>query len=137
MSAIAPNLRQRIIIFIFIAAGIFAGSSFAQRAPDVRIRWTPTGPMQPSVYSHTANLLENGMVLVAGGNDLFNVISTAQLFDPATAQWSDTGSLSIGRDYHTGTLLPDGRVLVAGDLLRRRLISPPPKFITRRRVFGA
>ena len=92
--------------------------------------------MQPQVYEHTANLLENGMVLVAGGYDLHNALSTAQLFDRTTAQWSDTGSMSVERYYHTGTLLPDGHVLVAGGT-NGSVLSLPPKFMTQPRVFGA
>jgi hypothetical protein len=39
---------------------------------------------------HTATLLPNGKVLVAGGED-FSYLASAQLYDPATALWSNTG----------------------------------------------
>jgi hypothetical protein len=62
---------------------------------------------------HTATLLKDGHVLVAGGDTAFS-ITTAELYTTATGQWSDTGNLSRVRLRHTATLLPDGRVLVAG-----------------------
>jgi hypothetical protein len=60
---------------------------------------------------HTATLLANGKVLVAGGYGAPNI---AELYDPATGIWSVTGSLHEGRLEHTATLLTNGKVLVAG-----------------------
>ena len=63
---------------------------------------------------HTATLLPNGKVLVAGGMNGSNYLPAAELYDPATRTWATTGSLNTGRTGHTATLLPSGRVLVAG-----------------------
>ncbi|MCA1571829.1 MAG: kelch repeat-containing protein [Acidimicrobiales bacterium] len=67
---------------------------------------------------HTATLLADGRVLVAGGFEYAtapNQLSpTGQLYDPATKQWKSTGAMSVPRTNHTATLLPGGRVLVAG-----------------------
>jgi hypothetical protein len=60
---------------------------------------------------HTATLLPNGNVLVAGGGD---DNSTAEIYDPATASFSITGGMETGRSGHTATLLSNGSVLVAG-----------------------
>ncbi len=68
-----------------------------------------------SLGGHSATLLPNGKVLVAGGAQygLFTLTS-AELYDPATGTWTATGSLTGGRTGHTATLLPNGKVLVAG-----------------------
>ena len=44
--------------------------------------WTATGSLITARYGHTATLLQNGKVLVAGGYDSDN-INTAELYDPA------------------------------------------------------
>jgi hypothetical protein len=59
---------------------------------------------------HTATLLDDGRVLVAGGD----ASGTAELFDPATETWTGTGALMTPRMGHSATLLPTGKVLVAG-----------------------
>src|SRR3989442_1737312 len=85
--------------------------------------WVPTGNLNTARVGHTATLLQNGKVLVVGGSDNgFNVLDSAELYDPVTGMWSVTGSLNTPRGSHTATLLPDGKVLiVAGDTSN----SPP------------
>ena len=80
--------------------------------------WTPTGSLATARYGHTATLLPNGKVLVAGGYNYAERqhlhLASAELYDPATGAWTPTGSLATARIYHTATLLPNGQVLVAG-----------------------
>ena len=73
--------------------------------------FTATGAMGTARCLHTATLLPNGKVLVAGGKDLVD-INSAELYDPGTGTFSDTGSMATPRDGHTATLLPIGMVLV-------------------------
>ena len=69
----------------------------------------------PHAADHTATLLPNGKVLVAGGCIMaVDDLSSAELYDPATGTWTATGSLGTARYGHTATLLPNGKVLVAG-----------------------
>ena len=82
-------------------------------------RWTPTGSMTTARTGHTATLLQNGQVLVAGGegtcvNVSCPVLSSAELYNPATGTWTPTGSMNVTRYVSTATLLPNGQVLVAG-----------------------
>ena len=65
-------------------------------------------------YNHTATLLSNGKVLVAGGWDGTNYVTSAELYDPNTGKWTRTGSMTTNRSYHTATMLPTGKVLVVG-----------------------
>jgi N-acetylneuraminic acid mutarotase len=85
--------------------------------------WGATGTMINVRYAHTANLLPNGNVLVAGGADALvvggsnvTVFSTAEIYSPSTGTWAATGSMSSAREGDTATLLPNGTVLVAGGL---------------------
>src|SRR5688572_15927297 len=63
---------------------------------------------------HTATLLPNGKVLIAGGWNQTGRTATAELYDPQTRTFSYTGSMSTPRQGMTATLLKDGRVLIAG-----------------------
>jgi len=74
--------------------------------------WSPTGSLATARYDHTATLLPNGKVLVAGGYNNA-ALASAELYDPATGSWSPTGALGTARSEHTATLLPNGKVLVA------------------------
>jgi len=78
--------------------------------------WRGTGSMNRERYSHTATLLQNGMVLVAGGYDTLNgpSFASAELYDPVSRRWTATASLNTARGIHTATLLQNGMVLVAG-----------------------
>ncbi|MDQ6838247.1 MAG: hypothetical protein M3137_07960, partial [Actinomycetota bacterium] len=72
-------------------------------------------------FSHTATLLNDGRVLVAGGcvqpeptGQCRRATATAELYDPANRSWSPTADMGTARIGHLATLLPDGKVLVSG-----------------------
>jgi len=71
--------------------------------------WSPTGSMTTAHSSHTATLLANGQVLVAGG---FDAGTSAELYNPATGKWAATGSMSVSRGGQAALLLSSGKVLV-------------------------
>ncbi|WP_233869850.1 kelch repeat-containing protein [Paraburkholderia adhaesiva] len=76
-------------------------------------QWTPAGSMNQARFQHTATLLLNGQVLVAGGRRK-QTTASAELYDPVANTWTSTGNLTQARQAHSATLLPNGRVLVAG-----------------------
>ena len=68
--------------------------------------------------NHTATLLANGQVLLAGGfTHTGTTVASGELYDPATGQFTATGSLATARYDHTATLLLSGKVLIAGGFI--------------------
>ncbi|MFL5732840.1 MAG: Kelch repeat-containing protein [Chloroflexia bacterium] len=64
---------------------------------------------------HSATLLPNGKVLIAGGMQRDGVItSSAELFDPATGAFSPASTMAEERACHSATALGNGKVLIAG-----------------------
>ena len=95
-------------------AGVKALAEHARTVhPAAQLSRLP-GSMATARAFHTATLLPDGEVLVAGGGEPGP--ASAELYDPGTGTWTATASMSTGRAYHTATLLPDGRVLVAGGM---------------------
>ncbi|GGA38718.1 Kelch repeat-containing protein [Dyella nitratireducens] len=77
-----------------------------------------------NLFLHTATLLPNGEVLMAGGlcdaAKLLNDPSPStpyaglSLWDSATRQWQSVPALAQTRIFHTATLMRDGSVLLVG-----------------------
>ena len=90
--------------------------------------------MRVARLDHTATLLADGRVLVAGGGKASipgaSGVTSAELYDPQTNSWSSAGNMTTARTGHTATLLGDGRVLVvggqgpSGDLASAELYDP-------------
>jgi hypothetical protein len=76
--------------------------------------FSATGSMAVARFFHTATLLNNGKVLVAGGLTPGGVTASAEVYDPSSGTFSATGSMAVDRYGHTATLLNNGKVLVAG-----------------------
>ncbi|AUX39929.1 uncharacterized protein SOCE26_013240 [Sorangium cellulosum] len=80
--------------------------------------WQPVGSMGDARSSHTATLLNDGRVLVAGGIETSSreggETASAELFEPGSGAWQPVAPMLAARSSHTATLLNDGRVLVVG-----------------------
>ncbi len=93
------------------ATGTFTAT--AGSLHDARGFYTAT--TLPSTLSANAN-----KVLITGGYDGTNALSSAELYDPNTQQFTYTGSMLNAHSGHTATLLNDGSVVVISDCCAER-----------------
>lgn len=78
-------------------------------------RSLPAMPSGRERALHTATLLKDGRLMLAGGiNGSSGVLSTVIAYDPATNAWASLAAMPHALRSHSATLLPDGRVLAAG-----------------------
>ena len=84
--------------------------------------WTAAARLTVARHGHTATLLPDGRVLIAGGRgsgpesggaDSVELAS-AETYDPVRGLWTGTTAMPERRDAYTATMLPDGRVLFVG-----------------------
>jgi hypothetical protein len=91
--------------------------AYAERYDPVAHTFSPLAGLSITQKDYTATLLNNGFILIAGGEDsLGSVTSAVELLDPNTSALVTTGSLAHARKGATATLLKDGRVLVTGGI---------------------
>lgn len=64
--------------------------------------------------NHSATLLHDGRVLIAGGMNAAGMVKASEIYDPTTHSFSEAGDLDDERWGHEALLLQDGRVLIIG-----------------------
>lgn len=70
--------------------------------------------MNGSHSGHSATLLKDGPILVAGGSDDAKPLKSAEIYDPSTETLTTVGEISVARISHQATVLDNGRMLVTG-----------------------
>jgi hypothetical protein len=66
-------------------------------------------------YGHTAVLLPNEKILMAGGKNGSTILRSSEIYDPVEQEFTPTAGMMISERYrHTSTLLANGKVLLAG-----------------------
>lgn len=108
-----PRRNKERLLSAFAAMVIAFGLASVNPAWSAPETWASTATMGEPRRHHTATLLLNGKVLVAGGWNTAGYLSSAELYDTTTGTWAPTGSMAGARHEHTATLLPNGKVLVA------------------------
>jgi hypothetical protein len=120
-----PNGKTLVVGGVDTTGVDLSGSVFSSSAElydPIAGTWTSTGSLTTGGRAlHTATLLGNGKVLIAGGWDGTVSLNTAELYDPATGLFTQTKNnlnnittMTAVRSQHTATLLDNGKVLIAG-----------------------
>lgn len=80
--------------------------------------FTPTGTLNLSRFGHNATLLQDGQVLILGGENTDSqdpgMLFAAERFDPQSGTFTKASSTAEARSFHSVTLLNNGKLLVAG-----------------------
>lgn len=102
-----------------LVVGGFGGLAYPDSAVGIAELWDPatgefeeTGALAHPRVNHTATLLRDGRVLIAGGGGGGELV--AEVYDPERGEFLPAGELSAPRWGHTATALLDGRVLLVG-----------------------
>jgi hypothetical protein len=107
-------MTRFVLPFLFFGIASSAPIAMAQSKGS----FARTGDMMTARSQHTATLLPNGKVLIAGGSSTArleeSLLASAELYDPVTGTFSATGNMTTRRRLHSATLLPDGKVLITG-----------------------
>lgn len=104
-----------IVLVLVIACAAPAANGPDRKAAAGGERVDGAGALALARASHTATLLPDGTVLIAGGYDGDSCsIAATELFDPAAGTASAGPRLTVPRCSHSATALADGRVLIAG-----------------------
>src|SRR6476469_3667883 len=104
--------RRSRLLLVFLAASL--GSTAVATAQSAG-RFTPTGTMTAPRAEHSATLLPDGRVLIAGGESSNpSILASVEIYDPDAGTFRAAGSMITARRMHTATLLPDDRILIVG-----------------------
>ena len=79
---------------------------------------------------HTATLLANGNVLLAGGSDANGSLAAAEIYNPVSNTFTVVGNMQLARQGHAAILLNDGTVMITGGY------STPGNYLASSEIFN-
>lgn len=95
-----------------------AGIATVERYDPATNRWSALAPLPQGVTRHSAVVLGDGRLLVAGGvrdnGALARPLTAAWAYDPARDRWAALAPLNLSRSGSAGVALPDGRAMLVG-----------------------
>jgi N-acetylneuraminic acid mutarotase len=111
---------------VLVAGGTSVGTQFpppglaaAELYDPPTGTWTATGGLRTPRFGHSAVLLPDSSVLVAGGTGLrsgqsVTALRSAERYRPDTGTWTELAPMTDARTGHPAVVLANGRVLVIG-----------------------
>jgi hypothetical protein len=78
--------------------------------------WVRGAPLRHNRSDHAATALQDGRVLVSGGNFNTTLLNSSEIYNPRTDTWTEAAPMPRARTQHSAVTLFDGRVLVAGGI---------------------
>jgi hypothetical protein len=108
------------ISYVLVAGGTVDNGTTALKTAELynpqTKKWITLPTMNAARYGHVATVLNDGKVLVTGGNDGKGALATAEVYDPGSRTWTATSKpMNLTHINHTATLLKGtGEVLIAG-----------------------
>jgi hypothetical protein len=104
-----------------LVTGNFSGSNLVSEMLTADLynpatnTWSQAGSMKAGRYWHAAGLLQDGRVILAGGQgNNNNYLSSAEIYTPATNTFALVTSMGTSRGQPSFATLSDGTFLVAG-----------------------
>jgi len=102
---------------------LVVGKTLAETYDPSTGTWSPAGkPVRERALGTTADVLEDGRVLVTGGqfqqggwSGVVVPMGNVETYDPSTGIWAVVNRMSEPRENHPSVQLEDGRVMVVGD----------------------
>lgn len=79
--------------------------------------WELTAELNTGRYYHTSTVLQDGRILVTGGETINNgivILNSCEIFNPITRNWTIVEPMRYSRTGHSATLLNNGKVLIIG-----------------------
>lgn len=99
--------------------------------------FTVTGSMSIAREYHTATLLSDGTVLIAGGgNNSASWVASAEIYNPTTGTFTVTGNLGTARTQHTAIMLNNGMTLIAGGVNNTGILASAEVYNSSTRTFA-
>ena len=124
---------RSLFVLIFGIAGIAANAS-AQSSGT----FASAGNMTTARSLHSATLLPNGQVLIAGGASTNSgILASVEVYDPDAHAFRSVGTMTTARRMHTATLLPDDTVLIVGGYGEGGALASAELFDPVARTFNA
>jgi hypothetical protein len=93
-----------------------------------RGRWRTVGNLLDPRELHTATVLPDATVLLAGGFSNGKILDTAEIYLPSRNRFARTGSLHTARFGHTAIAVPSGILVLGGRTSRDRSLATTERY---------